>query len=227
MALGGLYFQRNHFVESAKNYEKALEGAKDGPRKNNLLFQVAKIHTDRTGRYERAEELLVEFVKPIDGQDPSDTEARASWIKVRFQVYIRLAEVYQKTRRRREAGLALRKALEIHQQLEDLIAKQNELITKAFRKLQDSKKPLKNETLERELNIYNRNKDDYEREKTLLGQLYAIRNSLPLKNVYFDLARYFEEKHFIDKAFETYRAAELAGIAPDQARRQMQRLRTR
>ena len=112
-----------------------------------------------------------------------------------------------------------------HQTLEKMITDQNAKIKTLHKELQEVKKALLKQTRNRGLSLYSQKEDALDKAKNTLGFLNAIRSSLPLRNIYFNLAGCYEEKHDILKAVETYTKAERLGIAADEARRHVKRLR--
>ncbi|HNJ65122.1 MAG TPA: hypothetical protein PKW28_04450, partial [Turneriella sp.] len=56
-ALGALYYSKSRFVDAAFFYEKAYSTTTENKEKQNLGWQLAKLHVEKTGNYERATEL--------------------------------------------------------------------------------------------------------------------------------------------------------------------------
>lgn len=223
--LGGLYYQTKKYVNSAYFYRKAIEATDDENEKRNLIFQLAKLHTTRTGNYSEAETLLNEYLKKLNTLNPTDQSKRAQWNKEKFHVYRYLSIVHRKRNNIKKYEQALKGARDSFEDLERIIEKQQVIINDSFQKMQSAKKNLLNDTRQEDLSLYNRLKADYEKEKNFLSMLYSMKKSFPLRNIYFSLARYLENKPDIKGALYTYRQAEKKGIAPDEARRNMERLK--
>lgn len=224
-SLGGLYFQVNRYVDAASYYEKAYELEKNPTVKENLTFQLAKIHVEKTGNYRRAEILLRGLLDKMQTLNPTDPEDRARWLETRLKSRLFLARIKGKLKQPSQKILELEKALKAHEELEALLSEKRAELAKIFRQLQESKKPLLKDTRDSDLSVYYRNKSEYENTQNLIASLDAIRNALPLKKLYFELAEYYERKNAIAAAMQTYTQAEKKGIAPDAARREMNRLR--
>lgn len=223
--LGGLYYQTKKYVDSAYYYQKAIENTEDEKEKKNLIFQVAKLHTTRTGNYKEAEKLLNEYLISLNSLNPTNPEERAQWDKERFHVFRYLSIVYRKTMNIEKYEESLQEAKASFEDLEKIIEKQRNVIDQSFQKMQNAKQNLLQDTKQEDLSLYNKFKADYEKEKNFLSMLYSMKKSFPLRNIYFSLAEHLEKKPDIKRALDTYRQAEKKGISPDEARRNMERIK--
>jgi len=124
-------------------------------------------------------------------------------------------------------GKELEQCMKLHQEIEELIQKQRKVMSSTFREIQDSKRPLLDETRDSDLSRYTILEGRYDAQKILAGQLESVRKSLPLHNIYFKLARYWERKHDMARAIAVDQVAEKQGISPEEARRQIDRLKRR
>lgn len=227
VALAGLYLNIKRYVDSAYFYETVLENdTQAGRRDRDLEFQTARLHVRHTGNYLRALQLLnslLESAPPLDANAPPAQLAQEIRYRLTLRSYITDAHI--KTLDNRQdlmANLAASRLL--HLALEKLIQTQEA-------QLRDKKQNLVE--LNRQLaDIYDRDavqtlyaaQGDYEETKTLLDDLYTVRNSIDFKKIYFTMARQNEIMHQIDAAIAAYREAEALGLAPELARREMDRL---
>ncbi len=223
--LAGLYYETKKYVDSAYYYQLSMEKTSDPDEKKNLTFQLGKLHTNKTGNYKESIRLLQGYLTELNGLNPSDPHQRAEWNREKFHAYHFLSISYQKNLNMTEYEKSLTGARESYEDIEKIIEEQKKIIEVAFTKMQDSKKNLLNDTRQEDLSAYNRNKTEYEKENLFLNELYSIKKSFPLRNIYFSLAEYLERKPDYKSALETYQMAERKGISPDEARRQIQRMR--
>jgi len=192
-----------------------------------LIYQLANLHTNKTGKYDRAKELYNQYLIHIKNLDPYDIAEKSSLLKIKFHIYKNLSSINEKTKAIQQWRESLQKAQYIHQELYKLIAKQKNVIEQIKNKLLKTKKLLINDTKRKSFNKYLEIQGELKQAKSLLATLESVNNSLPLKKIYFALARYWEQKHGYAQALEVYRAAERMGIRPDEARRHMNRIRRR
>ncbi|MCS6984497.1 MAG: hypothetical protein NZM25_05135 [Leptospiraceae bacterium] len=227
VALGSLYFQTNQMVESAYYYEEALKNAPTEASEEQLKFQLAKLHIERTGNYRRGIELLLPYQRRLLALDPTDKASRTSWLKERFLVSRLLAMAYEKTNERQELARQFMEALQAHEELEKIIEEQRRTMQDTFRRMQEAKKPLLSETRQAEYNEFRRLEDQYELQKIELSEMLVLRNNLPISSLYFQYAHYLEGEKDIDKALGLLEKAEMLGLEPDRARRMAEELRRR
>lgn len=227
LALGSLFNTNRRYVDAAANYEQAYSRLEDSEAKKNLQYQLAKLHVERTGNYDRAEELFSSYLQELENLNPTRKDQRSNWLKTRFHIYKYLAFIKDKKRNYKEMQTTLQKAIDVYQGLQTMITEQHKEISDTFKKMQEAKQPLLNDTRESDLGLFYRLRGEYKNKKDFLDRLNAIRNSLPLRNVYFSLGNYLEREHDLRGAIEVYQEAEKLGIAPDEARRHLSRLRNR
>ncbi|MDH5717477.1 MAG: hypothetical protein OEZ22_07535 [Spirochaetia bacterium] len=225
--LGSLYYRLNKYVESAYYYEKALEKSSEN-QKENLIFLTAEIHTEKTGNFERAEFLLLEYQNILNNKNEDFVLNSVNLLKTKIITSSLLSQVYFKTRQYTKMLEALKNSQSFHEQIENIIIKEREKQNFLFELAMQAKIPVLEEDIEQEvLERYYKAKEEYEDQKHLIAGIESIRNSLTLKKIYFTLAEHQEKSHDIKGAIESYKKAELMGILPDEARRHIVRLRNK
>ncbi|MCX7632179.1 MAG: hypothetical protein N2Z22_02465 [Turneriella sp.] len=224
-ALGALYYAKNRFVDAAYFYEKAYNSTNDAREKQNLGWQLAKLHVEKTGNYARARQLLESYLEQIAALNPTDVADRTQWIKERFTANRYLTHIYEKANEPQKVAAALRQAASAHEDLEALIATLRERNNKTYQELQNAKQNLLEEVRSRDLNVFLRLEAEYEKQKRELALIETGRNSLPLAEFYATYARFLESQHDIAGALRVYAAAEKFGLGADHARREQGRLR--
>lgn len=224
-SLGALYHASKNYVRAIYHYEQSYTLEKDAIAKRNLLYELGKLHTEKSGNYARANELLSELKIFLSTKNPSDLEERGRLLRTQIRVDFYMSIGHRKSSRFNEMTKLLEQSMGKHQTLEKMITDQNAKIRTLHKELQEVKQTLLKQTRNRALSLYSQKEDALDKAKNTLGFLNAIRNSLPLRNIYFNLAGSYEEKHDILKAVETYTKAERLGIAADEARRHAKRLR--
>ena len=223
--LGALYFRENRYVDSAYYYEKALENA-DAEMAENLTFQTAILHTEKTGNFKRAEKLLQDYDLKYMQKKPDDVSLLSRYIKTKIKLLTSFAEVYAKTRRIKNMKSFLKEAVDVHEEIENMISAERNKEKELYEKTLELKKPLLDEEVEEDaMKAYYEAKEEYENQKILIREIEAVRNSLPLKKIYFTLAQTSEKLQNIKEAVEVYRKAELLGVFPDAARKNLDRIR--
>ncbi len=225
VALGSLYFQANRMVDSAYFYEQALLIAPDENARSNLTYQVARFHIERTGNYRRGIELLKPYKATLLQMNPTDMVGRLNWVKQRFLVSRLLANANEKIGDEKGLLLELQAAIDAHGDLEQMIASQRQEVESLFKEVQEAKKPLLNETRMAEFNEFRRLEERHQAQQLALKEMLALRNSLPLGKVYFQLASARRAENDIAGALAIYQQAELLGLMPDEARRLAEELR--
>ena len=224
-SLGALYHASKNYVRALYHYEQSYTLEKDAIAKRNLLYELGKLHTEKSGNYARANELLSQLKVFLSTKNPSDLEERGQLLRTQIRVDFYMSIAHQKNSRFNEMRQLLEQSMGKHQTLETMITDQNTKIRTLHKELQEVKKTLLKQTRNRGLILYSQKEDALDKAKNTLRFLNAIRNSLPLRSIYFNLAGRYEQKHDILKAVETYTKAERLGIAADEARRHAQRLR--
>ena len=224
-SLGALYHASKNYARALYHYEQSYTLEKDAIAKRNLLYELGKLHTEKSGNYARANELLSELKVFLSTKNPSTLEERGQLLRTQIRVDFYMSIGHRKSSRFNEMTQLLEQSMGKHQTLEKMITDQNAKIRTLHKELQEVKKTLLKQTRNRALSLYSQKEDALDKAKNTLAFLNAIRNSLPLRNIYFNLAECYEEKHDILKAVETYTKAERLGIAADEARRHAKRLR--
>ena len=224
-SLGALYYERGRFVDSVYYYEAALKETTKASEKSNLSWQLAKIHVEKTGNYDRAITLFTEHLESLKPLNPTETGDRVQWIKERFNANRYLLQMYQKKNDPAKMLQAMSAAKAAHQDIEELIVALRQRNHNTYSELQEAKKKLANEVRSADLNIYLNIENDYEKQKRELSLIETVRNSLPLPQFYFQYAEVLESAHNIDEALDVLGYAEKQGISASQARREMDRIR--
>ncbi len=224
-ALGALYYQQKRYPDSAWHYEQAFLLTPQGVNRDFLQFQLASIHAKNTGNYERSIDLFEDLLSRLNSANPTEPPQRMEWLEKKFHSYNYLYTMHLKRSEKTKALESLKSAVDAENELNTLIESQRAELARLHKSIQEAKKPLMEDTRQRDLSELLR----LEREETLarefLGTLHTAYKSLPLSNVYFAYARQLEEQHAIREAVLVYRNAERKGIAPDAARREMERLK--
>ncbi len=224
-SLGALYYAKSRYVDAAFFYEKAHSETPNGPEKQNLSWQLAKLHVEKTGNYERASGLFEEYLKSIATLNPSDVTDRTQWIKERFTANRYLMHIYGKKSDKVQVKRTMQGAADAHRDLETLITELRQRNAKTYSDMQVSKKGLFDDVRSRELNNYLKLESDFEKQKRELAIIEAGRNSLPLAQFYSQYASFLESEHDIQGALSVYGTAEKHGLGADHARREQGRLR--
>ncbi|MBV6492077.1 MAG: hypothetical protein LDLANPLL_00067 [Turneriella sp.] len=223
-SLGALYYAKHRYVDAAFFYEKAYDAALEGREKQNLAWQLAKLHAEKTGNYDRAITLFENYLKSISALNPSDITERTQWIKERFLANRYLVLMYGKKNRPTQLKSALGNAQNAHQDLEKLIVDLRTRNDKTYQDMQNAKKNLFDDVRSRELNTFLKLESDFEKQKHELAIIETVRNSLPLAQFYHQYAVFLEGQHDIEGAIAVYKMAEKHGIGADHARREQNRL---
>lgn len=224
-ALGALHYAKNRFVDSAFFYEKAYSATAEGLEKQNLGWQLAKLHVEKTGNYERATELLEAYLNKIATLDPTEIADRTQWIKERFTANRYLQHMYAKKNAEAKVLSSMQAAAAAHSDLETLIADLRTRNAKTYQEMQTAKKSLFDDVRSRDLNVYLKLEAEFEKQKRELAIIEAGRNSLPLAQFYSQYAIFLEGRHDITGAMGVYATAEKLGLGADHARREQGRLR--
>lgn len=224
-SLGALFYAKTRYVDSAFFYEKAHAAMPEGPEKQNLSWQLAKLHAEKTGNYERASGLFEDYLKRIATLNPTDVTDRTQWIKERFTANRYLMHMYGKKSDSTRVLRTMQGAADAHRDLETLITELRQRNAKTYSDMQVSKKGLFDDVRSRELNNYLKLESDFEKQKRELAIIEAGRNSLPLGQFYSQYARFLEAQHDIQGALSVYNTAEKHGLGADHARREQGRLR--
>lgn len=224
-SLGALYYSKSRFVDAAFFYEKAYAMTTDNKEKQNLGWQLAKLHVEKTGNYERATELFEGYLKEIASLNPTDVTDRTQWIKERFTANRYLLHMYSKKNSQEKVLSSMQAAAAAHADLETLIADLRARNAKTYQEMQTAKKSLFDDVRSRDLNIYLKLESEFEKQKRELAIIEAGRNSLPLAQFYSQYARFLEGRHDIAGAIGVYATAEKLGLGADHARREQGRLK--
>ncbi len=224
-ALGALYYSKSRFVDAAFFYEKAYSATTDNKEKQNLGWQLAKLHVEKTGNYERATELFESYLKDIATLNPTDVTDRTQWIKERFTANRYLMHMYSKKNSQEKVFSSMQAAAAAHADLESLIADLRARNAKTYQEMQTAKKSLFDDVRSRDLNVYLKLEAEFEKQKRELSIIEAGRNSLPLAQFYSQYARFLEGRHDIAGAMGVYATAEKLGVGADHARREQGRLK--
>ncbi|MFZ5629261.1 MAG: hypothetical protein ACOY5B_09060 [Spirochaetota bacterium] len=224
-SLGALYYSKSRFVDAAFFYEKAYSTTSDNKEKQNLGWQLAKLHVEKTGNYERATELFEGYLKEISTLNPTDVTDRTQWIKERFTANRYLLHMYSKKNSQEKVLTSMQAAAAAHADLETLIADLRARNAKTYQEMQTAKKSLFDDVRSRDLNVYLKLEAEFERQKRELAIIEAGRNSLPLAQFYSQYARFLEGRHDIAGAMGVYATAEKLGLGADHARREQGRLK--
>lgn len=224
-ALGALYYAKTRYVDAAFFYEKAYASTTDSKEKQNLGWQLAKLHVEKTGNYDRAVELFENYLREIASLNPTDVGDRTQWIKERFSANRYLMHIYEKKNNPEKVLSSMQQAASAHTDLENLIAELRQRNAKTYQEMQTAKKSLFDDVRSRDLNIYLKLESEFEKQKRELAIIEAGRNSLPLAQFYTQYARFLEARHDIAGAIQVYAAAEKFGLGADHARREQGRLR--
>ena len=225
-SLGALYYAKSRFVDSAFFYEKAYSEIPEGREKQNVSWQLAKLHVEKTGNYERAAELFEKYLQSIQTLNPSDVSDRTQWIKERFHAHRYLMQIYSKKSDKNQVLRTMQGAQTAHRDLEALITDLRQRNAKTYEEMQVAKKSLFDDVRSRELNTYLKLESEFEKQKRELAVIEAGRNSLPLAQFYQQYASFLEAEHDIPGAINVYAMAEKHGIGADHARREQGRLKT-
>jgi hypothetical protein len=224
-SLGALYYSKSRFVDAAFFYEKAYAMTTDNKEKQNLVWQLAKLHVEKTGNYERATELFEGYLKEIASLNPTDVTDRTQWIKERFTANRYLLHMYSKKNSQEKVLSSMQAAAAAHADLETLIAELRARNAKTYQEMQTAKKSLFDDVRSRDLNVYLKLESEFEKQKRELAIIEAGRNSLPLAQFYSQYARFLEGRHDIAGALGVYATAEKLGLGADHARREQGRLK--
>lgn len=206
-------------------YEKAYQAIPDGKEKQNLGWQLAKLHVEKTGNYERATGLFEDYLKSIAGLNPTDVTDRTQWIKERFTANRYLMQMYEKKNDTNQVLRTMQASAAAHADLESLIADLRQRNAKTYQEMQTAKKSLFDDVRSRDLNVYLKLESDFEKQKRELAIIEAGRNSLPLAQFYSQYATFLEGRHDISGAIGVLGTAEKLGLGADHARREQGRLR--
>ncbi|HRP69805.1 MAG TPA: hypothetical protein PLY93_09775 [Turneriella sp.] len=225
-SLGALYYAKHRYVDAAYFYEKAYNATAESREKQNLGWQLAKLHAEKTGNYEKAISLFENYLQLISALNPTDITDRTQWIKERFLANRYLMQMFDKKNVPVKVKAALQNAEAAHQDLEKLIVDLRERNNKTYQDLQTAKKSLLDDSRSRELNVYLKLESDFEKQKHELSIIETVRNSLPLAQFYRQYATFLEAQHDIQGAIDVYAMAEKHGIGADAARREQNRLKT-
>ncbi|AFM11435.1 Tetratricopeptide TPR_1 repeat-containing protein [Turneriella parva DSM 21527] len=224
-SLGALYYAKSRYVDAAFFYEKAHAETPNSPEKQNLSWQLGKLHVEKTGNYERAAALFEEYLRSIATLNPSDVSDRTQWIKERFTANKYLMHIYGKKSDKTQVMRTMQGAAAAHQDLETLITELRQRNNKTYNDMQVAKKALFDDVRSRELNNYLKLESDFEKQKRELAIIEAGRNSLPLAQFYSQYAGFLESENDIQGALAVYGTAEKHGLGADHARREQGRLR--
>ncbi|MDH4201178.1 MAG: hypothetical protein OEV66_12510, partial [Spirochaetia bacterium] len=220
--LGGLYYATRRYVDSAWYYEKVI-AIKRSP---DMEFQLAKIHTENTGNYERARELLgnllLAYKQPVNTklEDASVLDA----LKTRFQTLSFLVTIFEKTGPEKKLVDYLKQLLEIHASLEKMISDSYDNLRVDEKKMTDARIQLNQKPDQTSLQTFYTDQQKFRDQKEITQKMEALRKTLNLQKVYFTLAYQNEVQNDVAGAIEVYRRAESYGIDPDRARREIMRL---
>lgn len=224
-SLGALFYAKSRYVDSAFFYEKAYTETPEGREKQNVSWQLAKLHVEKTGNYERASELFEKYLQGIQSLNPTDVTDRTQWIKERFHANRYLMHIYGKKSDAQQVLRVMQGAQTAHRDLETLIADLRQRNAKTYEEMQVAKKSLFDDVRSRELNTYLKLESEFEKQKRELAIIEAGRNSLPLAQFYEQYATFLEAQHDIPGAINIYAMAEKHGIGADHARREQGRLK--
>ncbi|MDH4263805.1 MAG: hypothetical protein OEV78_12250 [Spirochaetia bacterium] len=219
--LGGLYYNTRRYVDSAFYYEKAYELDKS----EELEYQLAKIHVENTGNYERARELIEKLITKVPvTANIDDQEKVAGVFKYSYNLNSYLSYIYEKTGEEKLTLETLKKSASIHSQFENLVFQNYEQLRKKEKIMFDSRLKFNQEPNEINMQAFYQSQQDYQDQKNMIQRIESMRKSINFKETYFSLARHLELNHDILGAIEAYRTSESFGLAPDEARREIFRL---
>ncbi len=218
-SLGNISYQEKKFVDAAQYYEKTLQLGDE----TNLLYLLGSLHYQRTGHYRRAVELLSIYLDGLNDVEEGLLEIteKAQKRKKKFLALHYIAQSFKKLREYEAMLKSFQELLTLHVEFAEDIKNQKEKINDSFKKLKGIKKIILDKTDRENLNQFYLLENQYRENKTILAKLKTIKNALPLKNVYFNLAEYWEEQNNFSQAIKIYQEAEKYGIQPKEARRRV------
>ena len=227
VSLGGIAHQSKRFVDSAKYYEQALSREAHP----NLLYLLGSLHYNKTGHYQRAIDLLERYLEELDEEenekDFSDVVDRSKQRRQRFFAVSYIAGSLQKLREYKAMLDAFDQLRKLHLEFIQEMRAQREKVGGLFRKLEEARRTILNQTNRAVLNQFYLAEREYRESEKELVQLKATQNSLPLRGLYFNLAEYWETQNNIKQAIMVYEEAERYGVQPNEARRRSLKLRER
>jgi len=251
--LGGLYKRIKKYVNAAYYYENALKMSETGDCKApiDIRINTATLHVLHTGNFLRAKQLLEELKKepaneneegsfkkiPENSSDPdnlkfdeNDGKINSSERKLRnsrkaLEIEILLIQTYKKLKERKNLMKSLSVAKSMHEDIEENIVKEKIVLKKSYKTLLYSKKKMTKTRSSKATQEYYGNLKKYRKIQTKISDMIIFRNRMNLKKIYFTLAAEQERDRLITEALQTYRDAEGYGIASDEARRQIRRIR--
>ena len=219
ISLANISYQEKKFVDAAKYYEKTIQLEDD----MNLLYLLGSLHYQRTGHYQRAIELLTIYFNKLNDEEEDLLEIteKAKKTKKKFLALHYITQSYRKIREYKIMLESFQKLRDMHVEFVRDIQSQKEKISNSFKELKEIKKTILDKTDRENLTQFYLAENKHRNNKITLAKLKTIKNALPLKNLYFNLAEYWEEQNNFPQAIEIYQEAQKYGIQPNQARRKV------
>jgi hypothetical protein len=223
--LGGLNYNTRRYVDSAWYYEQTFALDKN----EELEFQLAKIHAENTGNYDRAVELFEDLNSKIPKTDNNQNpEKIAEALKYAYTINSYLAFLYEKqnekTDREKLTLDTFKKSADLHSQFENLVLKNYDLLRSREKIMVESRLKFNREPDENNMQFFYNAQQIYRDQKSIVQRIESMRKSINFQKTYFSLARHHEQNHDIQSAIDAYRVAESFGLSPDEARREILRL---
>ncbi len=218
ISLGSISYQEKKFIDAAKYYEKVLE------LKNNkidLLYLLGKLHYEKTGRYEKAINVLSTYLDKLRTEEKNliNIVNKGKKRKKKFLALNYMAQSFKKLRKYKLMLISFQKLRILQIKFIQDIDNQNKKVNLLFKRLEEIKKILSDQKNRENISQFYLIEKQYRESKIIFSQLNALRNALPLRNIYFNLAEYWEEQNNFAEAIMIYEEAQKYKIQPKEARR--------
>jgi len=223
--LGGLYHKKARYVDSVWFYEKAL--AISTRNKDLLKKNIIDNYIHHTGNYKRALELLDNMEKTRIVSTEKNPLTQSLFIKEQIIRFSQYCIIYEKLNSSDKLILSLNDTVKIFNDLKQIESQFMQKINSDKNNLVQLKKEMVATRSEESRQIYYQALSDLEENNTQLASVQGVRKSLDMKKIYFTLAIEMEKVHKIKTAIEIYQLAEADGVSPEDARREISRLKAK
>lgn len=218
----GLAMQNRDKIKAASYYEQVV-GSEAGANDTQLFFSLAKLYADHLGNYTRSLNLLEQW-EQSRAQAPQEPLAKIKYFKESLDSLRIKGKINTKLKRRSRALAAQSEAIQVVQNLQLLVSEELQKQDNLAVALNNAKIPLRTSNGQAELEAYYAAETALKNQQELVKDILGLRNTVPLKNIFFEHAYLLESSNAKIEAKEIFELAERLGIAANEARQQIDRL---
>lgn len=217
-----LAMQNRDKIKAASYYEQVV-ASNAGANDTQLFFSLAKLYADHLGNYTRSLGLLEQWERSR-AQAPQEPLAKVKYFKETLDSLRIKAKINTKLKRRTRALEAQSEAIQIVENLQLLVSEELQKQDTLAMALNNAKIPLRASNGQTELEAYYAAETALKNQQELVKDILGLRNTVPLKNIFFEHAFLLESSNAKIEAKEVFELAERLGISANEARQQIDRL---